>query len=408
MCGILGYLATTEEGKKYAKYVLPGLILNSQTRGSEATGIAFLDQGGELEVIKRATEASKFLGTQPFKKFMKADYFPAILIGHTRQSTTGTPNDNQNNHPVFTKSGNAIVHNGTIQNSEDLKGMFKLDFEGEVDTQAIIRLLEYYSEGGRKGDGGLKLAHFTKVSRKLIGDFACALISEKQPHFLYLFRRDNPIDLAYHKPTGTLFFASDDAFFADTLTTRATYLNGFMGDDVKEYAEAEVPKNTGYRLTFRPGEKFQWLSCDLFEEAEKKIVEEHDRISALNVVVVPGVMGREGPEKDNGFYTHKANRGIFQSLDLPIKKPGAFTARNLILRLHKINETAWKVETKDFIAIGIEYKRIWNALNDRKDRKFLTADDSAEFSTIIKTPGWMRLESLGVSGEKMVGGRTIR
>ena len=62
------------------------------------------------------------------------------MIFHTRLKTQGEAANNMNNHPLFTKKGVAIVHNGIINNDKEIFGRHEKR-DAEVDSEAILSIL---------------------------------------------------------------------------------------------------------------------------------------------------------------------------------------------------------------------------------------------------------------------------
>lgn len=115
MCAIFGFVNYGHAlSRKNLKELTRRLSVESEVRGKDASGIAYVRKG-ELKVFKRPKPAHKV-------RF----YFPddtAILTGHTRMTTQGNAKYNYNNHPFtgHTADGNfALCHNGVIYNDKEL------------------------------------------------------------------------------------------------------------------------------------------------------------------------------------------------------------------------------------------------------------------------------------------------
>ena len=110
MCGIVGYL-----GPSHAAPVLLNELKCLEYRGYDSAGVAVIEDG-RLCVLKAAGKLSNLEALLDSKK-PKAQ----VGIGHTRWATHGIPND-QNAHPHMDATGTlAVVHNGIIENHEELK-----------------------------------------------------------------------------------------------------------------------------------------------------------------------------------------------------------------------------------------------------------------------------------------------
>ena len=110
MCGIIGYIGKDNA----AKIILVGLK-KLEYRGYDSAGIATINRGC-LSLLKRKGKISDLE-----ESFKKKGLIGMIGIGHTRWATHGKPS-NINAHPHTNCSGNiAVVHNGIIENFNDIK-----------------------------------------------------------------------------------------------------------------------------------------------------------------------------------------------------------------------------------------------------------------------------------------------
>ena len=111
MCGIIGYV-----GNRPAVPVVIEGLRRLEYRGYDSAGVSFV-QGGELNVVKAEGKLSALeekLSHHPNTVALNA-------IGHTRWATHGVPAE-RNAHPQSGGDGAlAIVHNGIIENFQDLK-----------------------------------------------------------------------------------------------------------------------------------------------------------------------------------------------------------------------------------------------------------------------------------------------
>lgn len=196
------------------KYILRGLLVESQTRGSDATGVAFVSEKS-IAVLKNNVGAKDFLADDAFnaacKEYIKLDGMISI-IGHCRMKTKGTETDRHNNHPIVTD--NAVgVHNGIISNDEKLFKQFQkkhttFERKGEVDSEIIFRLIDHFTHVRKR-----KMSDAIRSTAMLLhGSFACALVDRDRPYLLWLFRDYNPIDIYNYTKCGVIVFASDDRF----------------------------------------------------------------------------------------------------------------------------------------------------------------------------------------------------
>jgi len=133
MCGIVGY-----KGKGISlRSILEALKL-LEYRGYDSAGLAFY-HNGELKVKKVEGKIDKLFS-------LVEDIDVGLVIAHTRWATHGIPNE-INAHPHI--SGNlAVVHNGIIENYQEIKQYLKsfdnFEFKSETDSEVIVHLINHY------------------------------------------------------------------------------------------------------------------------------------------------------------------------------------------------------------------------------------------------------------------------
>jgi glucosamine 6-phosphate synthetase-like amidotransferase/phosphosugar isomerase protein len=138
MCGIAGFSAGRDE-EMDAAHVARALLLGIEERGRHATGAAFVENH-QTYLAKAAQPASTFVHTLP----MRPDARVAIL--HTRFATQGSPECNENNHPIDV-GGIVGVHNGVVFNDNALFSRLAPGTRtAEVDSEAIFASLLHRTE----------------------------------------------------------------------------------------------------------------------------------------------------------------------------------------------------------------------------------------------------------------------
>lgn len=180
MCGIIGYLGSSS----VVPILLSGLE-RLEYRGYDSAGIAVLT-GEQIEVRKAKGHLAAL------RQKLQNDPLQATLgIGHTRWATHGEPSD-QNSHPHVNMAGTlALVHNGIIENYQELKTSLIEQgyvFSSQTDTEVIVHLLD----SSLKTTGGMLEAIY-KVLHRLQGSYALAIMSTDQPDRLYCARKDSPL-----------------------------------------------------------------------------------------------------------------------------------------------------------------------------------------------------------------------
>ena len=216
MCSILGISfqnGSTFKEPAAIKYLLRGLLTESQRRGTDATGVAFVSTDG-ITVFKNPISARTFIMEGDFcaECNKQIDHRTISLLGHCRFKTKGSEFDNYNNHPIVTD--NIVgVHNGVIDNDEDLFGMFPIKSNGKVDSEVIFSLLDYFIHESK-----LSIANAVrKVSGLITGSFACAFVDRTKPHLLWIFRNYSPLVLHNYTKCGVIMFASDEIFIESAI-----------------------------------------------------------------------------------------------------------------------------------------------------------------------------------------------
>ena len=183
MCGIAGWIRQDDE--KLSKDEVKKILIELESRGKDATGIAWYD-GKEVVILKSPGKASDFVKLKLFKKSLKSICSARWALLHTRQATSGEPQYNRNNHPIYTKDG-MIIHNGIVTPDEQLPA------DSVNDSEQILRAIEKW---GLKG------------LNKLTGSMAIAYVDFARPWAFYLYRNYAPIETAYK---GSIFlFCSTD------------------------------------------------------------------------------------------------------------------------------------------------------------------------------------------------------
>ena len=197
MCGIVGFTGCHQA----APILLDGLS-KLEYRGYDSAGIAVRDGEGETEVIK-AKGRLKVLS----EKTNDGESVPGTCgIGHTRWATHGEPSEN-NAHPHVSDDGNVVaVHNGIIENYQELKDKLLLKgyaFYSETDTEVAVKLVDYYY----KKYEGTPVDAINHAMVRIRGSYALAIMFKDYPEEIYVARKDSPMILGVSD--GESYIASD-------------------------------------------------------------------------------------------------------------------------------------------------------------------------------------------------------
>ncbi len=206
MCGIVGAIAQ--------RNVVPMLVdglKRLEYRGYDSAGVAVLNNGvrrvrrvgrvAEMEAAANAENLTGFVG-----------------IGHTRWATHGGVTE-PNAHPHISADELAVVHNGIIENHDEQRDRLKklgYKFDSQTDTEVVAHLIHYYHRQGAD-----LLTSVQKAVRELVGAYAIAVVSLKNPDILIVARVGCPLLIGLGE--GENFVASDVSAVLSA-TRRVIYL----------------------------------------------------------------------------------------------------------------------------------------------------------------------------------------
>ncbi|MFH4936219.1 glutamine--fructose-6-phosphate transaminase (isomerizing) [Staphylococcus cohnii] len=179
MCGIVGYI-----GHDNAKELLLKGLEKLEYRGYDSAGVAVVNDDG-TNVFKSKGRIAELRKVADSK-----NVDGNVGIGHTRWATHGVPNY-ENSHPHQSATERfTLVHNGVIENYEELKNEYLSDvkFLSETDTEVIVQLVEYFSNTGLSTE-----AAFTKVVSLLEGSYALGLIDSHDRDTMYVAKNKSPL-----------------------------------------------------------------------------------------------------------------------------------------------------------------------------------------------------------------------
>jgi len=179
MCGIVGAVADRD--------VVPILIeglRRLEYRGYDSAGVAVLNGGSHvsrLRAVGKVSKLSEALAATPTSGHLG--------IAHTRWATHGVPNE-RNAHPHVSRDGVAIVHNGIIENHEELHDELEklgYEFTSETDTEVIAHRIHYHL-----GESKNLFAAVQKTVTELRGAYSLAVMWGEDPDCIVLARAGCP------------------------------------------------------------------------------------------------------------------------------------------------------------------------------------------------------------------------
>ena len=144
-----------------------------------------MDEDGSTQLVKRVGRIQNLCDAVD-------EEIPAFAgIGHTRWATHGPATEN-NAHPHQSQSGRfTLVHNGVIENYDELKKEFlsDVDFKSQTDTEVAVNLVEYFAN---KETYQEKEA-FRRALKEIRGSFAFGLLDSEKPGVLYAAKHKSPL-----------------------------------------------------------------------------------------------------------------------------------------------------------------------------------------------------------------------
>jgi glucosamine--fructose-6-phosphate aminotransferase (isomerizing) len=203
MCGIVGAAAQRD--------IVPVLIeglRRLEYRGYDSCGVALVEP--DAMRLHRTVSRVEDLAAK-----LKASA-GTTGIAHTRWATHGAP-ATENAHPIVSRGEIAVVHNGIIENHEELRAELQAKgyaFESQTDTEVIAHLVHSLHRGS--------LADAVReAAQRLKGAYAIAVVSRRHPGMVVGARAGSPLVVGVGE--GEHFLASDALALAGT-TQRIAYL----------------------------------------------------------------------------------------------------------------------------------------------------------------------------------------
>ncbi|MCM3668706.1 glutamine--fructose-6-phosphate transaminase (isomerizing) [Mesobacillus maritimus] len=179
MCGIVGYI-----GNQDAKEILLKGLEKLEYRGYDSAGIAVKNEEA-VHVFKEKGRIANL------RNIVDETVAATMGIGHTRWATHGIPSK-ENSHPHQSTSGRfTLVHNGVIENYEQLKREYLSDveFASDTDTEVVVQLIEkFVTEENIE-----VLEAFRKTLTLLQGSYAIAFLDENGSDTLYVAKNKSPL-----------------------------------------------------------------------------------------------------------------------------------------------------------------------------------------------------------------------
>ena len=238
MCGIVGYV-----GHRPALSVLLEGLKRLEYRGYDSAGVAVVNH--RLAVAKAAGRVERLEAR--LRPGGEVEGF--VGIAHTRWATHGPPTD-ANAHPqVDCHHHVAVVHNGIIDNFQELKAELVgrgHRFASETDTEVVAHLVEELYQGDL-------VQAVRQAAARLRGSWALAVVSAREPDRVVLARHDSPLVVGIGD--GELVAGSDPAAVL-RWTRRVVFLDN--GDVASLSAQGLALWDRAGRPVQRPVQALSW------------------------------------------------------------------------------------------------------------------------------------------------------
>ena len=260
MCAVFGFL---DYKSKISNTILKKLIQNlsiaAEVRGTDATGISYVNHG-KVVTFKKAKPAHK----------VKL-YFPKntrAVIGHTRMTTQGSEKYNYNNHPFEGQCGTetfALAHNGVLYNDAELKTKYHLPkTQIETDSYVAVQLLEQKKQ--------LHAESIKKMTELIEGSFVFTIL--KNDNTLFLVKGNNPLTLYHFPKIGIYVYAStksilDNALQQVNLSDKCCEIDVSEGEIVEIAANGKHSKTT-FAMQNSIFSPYNWDNLNWYETEEQE------------------------------------------------------------------------------------------------------------------------------------------
>ena len=260
MCAVFGYL--DYKGKvnnAILKKLIQNLSIAAEVRGTDATGISYVNHG-KVVTFKKAKPAHK----------MKL-YFPRntrAVVGHTRMTTQGSEKCNYNNHPFNGRCGTetfALAHNGVLYNDAELKAKYHLPKTPiETDSYVAVQLLEQEKQ--------LHTESIKKMAELVNGSFVFTIL--KNDNTLFLVKGNNPLTIYHFPKIGIYVYAStksilDNALQQVNLSDKCFEIDVSEGEIVEIASSGNLSKTT-FAMQNSVFSPYNWDNLNWYETEEQE------------------------------------------------------------------------------------------------------------------------------------------
>ncbi len=213
MCGIIGWIMSEKSNIPKNKFMegVEELLLLSESRGKEASGICTLDCR-KIQVYKDCVRAKELMRTKEFRTIFEkmSDTSGRMVMGHARMVTNGDRYNFWNNQPVV-RNDLICIHNGIIVNDIKLWGQNPdLARNAEVDTEVFLALMEKYNYQNNL------LGALEKCLNDIEGSLSIALI-DRTSNYVLLYTNTGSLYTMKSNDGNMVLFASEKYILEQTV-----------------------------------------------------------------------------------------------------------------------------------------------------------------------------------------------
>jgi len=246
MCGIVGAIAQ----RNVSNILITGLK-RLEYRGYDSAGVALINDQGLVRVRRRGK-------VQALEEAVREQQASGFLgIAHTRWATHGRPSED-NAHPHMSGADLALVHNGIIENFQELKDELEAagyQFQSQTDTEVIVHLVHQ----ALAATGDLFRAVQSAVAR-LRGAYALGVVDRNEPDRLVAVRCGSPLVVG---------LGIDENYLASDQLALLPVTNRFIFLEEGDLVELRVDSVTVTDQAGRPVERPVHEFDGTHEDAEK-------------------------------------------------------------------------------------------------------------------------------------------
>ncbi|WIM84609.1 glutamine--fructose-6-phosphate transaminase (isomerizing) [Gallibacterium anatis] len=279
MCGIVGAVAQRD----VAEILIQGLH-RLEYRGYDSAGVAVVDANHNLQRVRRVGKVKAL-----DEAVEKQPLIGGTGIAHTRWATHGEPSET-NAHPHM--SGDiAVVHNGIIENYQELKAELQqrgYQFVSQTDTEVIAHLVHWEFDHCHD-----LLKAVQQAVTQLSGAYGMVVMHRQQPEHLIAARSGSPLVIGYG--VGENFLASDQLALLNVtrrfsfleegdvaeITRRSVTIYNRLGEKVERpISESNLEQDAADKGQFR-----HFMQKEIFEQPTAIINTLEGRIAHDSVIV---------------------------------------------------------------------------------------------------------------------------